>query len=184
MSNHLELVEKLVEKTGLSYGDAKNALEKTDWDILEAIIQLEAEGKIPAGNTAHFSTGKDAQSDSGEPKNDTKGDRSAGGEFRDAAASFGNCIKDIVDKGNRNYLEMHKDGERKISLPVTVFVILLCFTFWVTIPLIIISLFFNCRYSFTGREMGKDSVNSVMNKASGVAESIKKEFKSDSEDGK
>ena len=42
MEANLELVEKLVEKTGISYTEAKAVLVKTDWDILEALIELEA----------------------------------------------------------------------------------------------------------------------------------------------
>ena len=41
-----EKVEKLREKTGVSYEDAKKALEEHDWDMLEAIVALENEGKI------------------------------------------------------------------------------------------------------------------------------------------
>ena len=38
-----EKVEKLREKTGVSYEDAKKALEEHDWDMLEAIVALENE---------------------------------------------------------------------------------------------------------------------------------------------
>ena len=37
----LEKVEKLRAKTGVSYEDAKNALEACDYDLLDAIIYLE-----------------------------------------------------------------------------------------------------------------------------------------------
>ena len=37
----LEKVEKLREKTGVSYEEAKNALEACDYDLLDAIIYLE-----------------------------------------------------------------------------------------------------------------------------------------------
>lgn len=35
-----EKVEKLREKTGVSYEDAKKALEEHDWDMLEAIVEI------------------------------------------------------------------------------------------------------------------------------------------------
>lgn len=44
----LEKVEKLREKTGVSYEDAKNALEACDYDLLDAIIYLEKLDKVKA----------------------------------------------------------------------------------------------------------------------------------------
>ena len=37
----LNLVEKLREKTGITYEDAKSVLEINNWDILDAILDLE-----------------------------------------------------------------------------------------------------------------------------------------------
>ena len=44
----LEKVEKLRAKTGVSYEDAKNALEACDYDLLDAIIYLEKLDKVKA----------------------------------------------------------------------------------------------------------------------------------------
>ena len=64
MSQHIDLVEKLVEKTGLSHTEAKSALEHADWDILEAMINLETQGKIRPGQTAEYTTQGRAQEES------------------------------------------------------------------------------------------------------------------------
>ena len=40
---HFELVEKLVEKSGASYAEAKEALESCNWDLLDAMIILEGD---------------------------------------------------------------------------------------------------------------------------------------------
>ena len=37
----LEKVDKVIERTGVSYGVAKKALEATDGDVLDAIIYIE-----------------------------------------------------------------------------------------------------------------------------------------------
>ena len=52
-----EKVEKLREKTGVSYEDAKKALEEHDWDMLEAIVALENEGKIKKPEVSTYTTG-------------------------------------------------------------------------------------------------------------------------------
>jgi len=201
MTPNLELVEKLVEKTGLSYGEAKQALEKTDWDILEAIIQLEVQGKVHGAKTAQYSTSNEnneyqqnQQNQQGQSDNsangrhhhhgrnhqyrDEKDCREAGDNFKKSARSFGDFLRVVFDKGNKNCLVMHKNNEKKIELPITAFVVLLVFCFWVVIPLMIVALFFGCRFSFSGNELGKDSVNSAMGKATDIADNIKSEFKS------
>lgn len=43
---HIDMMEKLREKSGISLGEAKDVLERADWDMLEALVILEKEGKI------------------------------------------------------------------------------------------------------------------------------------------
>lgn len=185
MTPNLELVEKLVEKTGLSYGEAKQALERTDWDILDAIIQLEAQGMVNNGKTAQYSTSNEnhtgqenQQSQQNKQGKQGKDSNQSGDKFKKASKNFGDFMKEIFDKGNKNCLVMHRNDEKKIELPVTAFVVLLIFCFWVVIPLMIVALFFGCRFSFSGSELGKESVNSAMGKATDIADNIKSEFKS------
>lgn len=200
MTQNLELVEKLVEKTGLSYTEAKAALEKTDWDILEALIMLESEGKISKGKTNAYTTNQsqneseeNAQEDEdyrcrhhhhhNHDHRDSERSRETCENFKSTGKSFCEYMKDIFDKGNTNHLVMQRRGRVMLELPVTVFVILLIFCFWVVLPLIIISLFFGCRYSFSGSELGRDKVNNAMGKATDIADDIKREFKSNDNNG-
>ena len=43
---HIEMVEKLMEKANVSYAEAKQALENNNWDMLDALIELERQGKV------------------------------------------------------------------------------------------------------------------------------------------
>ena len=40
-----EMIEKLIEKTGVSYEEAKAVLEEKNYDILDAVLELERHGK-------------------------------------------------------------------------------------------------------------------------------------------
>ena len=71
---------------------------------------------------------------------------------------------------------MADKGAVRRCLPVTVFVILLVAAFWVVVPLMVVALFFGCRFSFSGPELGREDINSAMGKATDFAEDIKKEF--------
>lgn len=182
MEANLELVEKLVEKTGISYTEAKAVLVKTDWDILEALIELEAEGKINKSNTAEYSTRNGSGDCGGEythKERREKKNSAAGENFKATGKSFGEMIRDIVDKGNSNYIEMYRNNERKLGMPVTAFALLLVIGFWIVIPLMIVAVFLGCRFSFSGKELGKDSVNNAMGKANEFADNIKSEIKNE-----
>jgi Fe2+ transport system protein B len=187
MTQNLELVEKLVEKTGVSYSEAKATLEKTDWDILEAIIRLETEGRVQGTKTSQYSTNNETNENKQEQGDNSTNDRrhqrrqdrekcETGENFKKSAKSFGDFLKDVFDKGNHNCLLVHRKNDKLIELPVTAFVILLVFCFWVVIPLMVVGLFLGCRYSFSGNELGRDSVNNAMGKATDIADNIKSEF--------
>ncbi len=57
-----------------------------------------------------------------------------------------------------------------MAIPVTVLAVLLIFTFWITIPIIILGLFFGYRYMFSGPDLGKENVNRAMDSVADVAE--------------
>ncbi|MCL2677987.1 MAG: DUF4342 domain-containing protein [Clostridiales bacterium] len=187
----LEQADRLRERANVSYDEAKAALDATGGDILEALIYLEKRGKAaaPAGG-GYYNSEKPApaaptqenhqnhqQADYQQPRHDT------GERFSDLLKRFGNfCVK-LIKKGNANSFEVSRDGESVFSLPVTVLVLLFIFTFWITLPLLVIGLFFGFHYRFYGPDLGKQSVNKVMDSASSAADSIKKsvneEFRSE-----
>lgn len=51
-------VEKLRERAGVSYEEAREALESTDDDVLDALILLEKKGKVSPPRVGHYSTGE------------------------------------------------------------------------------------------------------------------------------
>ena len=188
MEANIDLVEKLVEKTGVTYTEAKAVLEKTDWDILEALIALEAEGRINKSDTSGYST----RDSSGEYREDSeKRERKehrerkerkttqTGENFKSTGKSFGETIRDLFDKGNSNSIEMYRNDVRQFGMPVNVFILLLILGFWIIVPLMIVGLFCGCRYAFSGKELGKDNINNAMGKANDFADGIKTEIKNE-----
>ncbi|EGW36269.1 UBA/TS-N domain protein [Desulfosporosinus sp. OT] len=174
----VEQVEKLCAMANISFEEAKAALDAANGDLLEAIIYLEKQGKI------HAPTG------SGYYSSEKIIDTSAVAYKENGREQHHNChkgktiitiIKDIgkfclkmLRKGNINTFEVLKGEEIKASFPVTVLGLLLIFAFWVTIPLIIIGLFFGFRYRFNGPDFSNNTVNDAMNSAADAAENLKK----------
>lgn len=94
MSISLELIEKLKEKVNISYADAKEALEKCNGDLLEALIYVEKENKIKA---------------------DPRENKSSG---------FGDTLKRGVKRCNDTRLVISKNDETVLNLSLTIFIIL------------------------------------------------------------
>lgn len=172
----MEQVEKLREKTGITYEEAKKVLEQTDGDLLEALILLERENKIkaPNGGGTYYSNEETKQESNEQSQNEGskknakaqyKEDRLSLGEL---VGSFFNWMGKAFNKGNANDFEVNKDGKNVIRLPLTVLVLLLIFTFWFVIPLMVIGLILGFRYSFAGPDLEKTQVNKAMDTVTDV----------------
>lgn len=178
---NLENVEKLREHTGVSYEDARDALKAANGDLLEALIYLERQGKL-----------KDTQK-TGHYKSSSKSDYTADGNFGfddnktngfiAALKKIGKAIVYIIEKGNKNSLEVNRKKKHILSLPLTVVVLLLLVAFWLVVPLMVIGLFFGFRYAFAGDDMEEIQINEKMekfkDKVSDFAEDVKEEFVDD-----
>lgn len=170
---HMEMVEKLREKTGVTYDEAKEVLVKTNWDMLDALIELERQGKIKDSKTASYST-KDAETDmemavQPEPVRDKT-------TFGELFRRFISWVGKWVQRGNQNYLRIEHKEKTLMNLSVTVLVLLLLIAFWLVAILMIVGLFCGCRYSFWGPHLGREDVNQAMNKAHDMAEDLKQDF--------
>jgi len=149
-----EQVEKLRKHTGISYEDAKALLEKTNGDLLEAVIHLEKE------NLIHETISEHTTSD----KQKTNQEKST----QDSLKVAMNWIKKVLQKGNSNRFEVVKNQNDVMVLPITVLVILVILGFSVVVPIMIIALFFGYSYRFAGPDFDKTNVNQSVNQFSGA----------------
>jgi len=181
----LEQVEKLREYADISYDEAKTALDHADGDILQALIELERQGKVkPPQGGGRYSSESIAVSDCDrkeeyyqkeKPRSKcSNGEKSA---FRRNMKRFFNWMGEIIHKGNVNALVVEKDDESIMRLPITILVLLLIFVFWIVVPLLIVGLFFNFRYYFQGPDIKSTKVNDAMNSVANAAEEIKNDMK-------
>ena len=176
----LEQVEKLRAMANISYDEAKAALDAANGDLLEAIIDLEKQGKVnaPTGGGGYYSSEKTADPSVGACKTncwEKQAKHGNGGEtFTSLMKKFGLFCLKMFRKGNINYFEVLKGEESKASFPVTALAVLLIFAFWIVIPLLIIGLFFGLRYRFNGPDFIGSTVNDAMNSAADAAEDLKR----------
>ncbi|MBQ6239778.1 MAG: hypothetical protein IJK56_05370 [Firmicutes bacterium] len=141
-------IEQLVLKLGVSYEDARNALNACDWDLVKAADYLKHAGKTAA------------ESDFTEEKN-IKSEK-----FNSALENAGT----LLERSGKILFEVQKDGKHILSVPVLALVICALFMFWVVVPLLICGLFFGFRYSIHGASDKADSkINDVLGQASDAA---------------
>ncbi len=161
---NIEMIEKLSTAANITKEEASAILEANNWDILQAFIALEKQEEVKAGG--HYST----QSQQRATAHEKTG--------KDHAGEIFSGIGTLLRKGNENNLVITKSGETVLVVSTTVFLLLLLLAFWALIPLMVVGLFFGFRYSFKGPDLGKDTVNNVMDMVGSTAESIKQEFMS------
>lgn len=170
--NEFEKVEKLRERANVTYEEAKEALDQCNGDLLDAMMLLERQGKAKAPQQSSFSTSYEEQPQylSVEEKvQESKGD---GKSIWEKICDF---CKMIWRKGCDNYFCLHHKGELIFKIPVVAFVIVLLFAWNVSLIALVVGLFFDCRYSFAGKDE-LDAANKVFDKASEFAEQVKDEF--------
>ena len=151
----LEMIEKLRERAQVTYDEAREALEQADGDLLDALIILERQGKVapPKGGGYYSSEGSTAgeqqsQENRQEEQSSEKGGTQQSNSVKETLEKFGNFLLGLLRRGNSTSFEILKDKEHVASFPVTVLAIMLLFAPWVTLPLIVIGLFFGYHHQF------------------------------------
>lgn len=171
----LEQVEKLREKSGVGYEDARAALEASGGDMLEAMIWLETRGKLTGPSGCYRSNA--APDEKGPSETAPPPEAPKGESFGQMVNRFLRWCGRIIHRGNTNYLDVYKKDERVITLPITALVLLLLFAFWIVVPLMIVGLFCGFRFWVRGNELGREDINRAMGKASDAADNLRKDMK-------
>ncbi len=194
----LEMVERLKEKANVSYAQAKEALEYSGGNLLDALIYLEEKGAIPRAEGAYYSTKSETPPppppaeplpvrlpDKAKKQKSPKQPRSGRGGVR---RFFNTLRRWLID----NELEIWRRDQPVTALPVLILVLLLCCAFWVTIPVLVLGLFLGFRYRFSGPDLERDDLNGMMGSVADTAadlgrqvmDEIKHDWHSDEQDKK
>ncbi len=159
---HFELVEKLREKAGLTYEEAKLVLEESNWDLLEAMVRLENTGRMNSAHKAQAEAPQGAAQQAAGHADDTKAQaqekaqaaREQRMEKTDGMLhTAGSFLSRIADLGMRNTLEMRRDGKAVMSLPLLVVVLLMLVAFWLVVPAAVVAMLMGFRFGLKGKEI-------------------------------
>ena len=169
----LEQVERLREKAPVSYALAKQALEYSGGNLLDALIYLEEQGAIPREEGAYYSTREEARPAPPPPPAESgpadwedrrpsakKGRRAGGG--RRLLTTLRRWLLD-------NELEIWRREKPVTALPVLILLLLVNFAFWAVLLALALGLFFGFRYRFSGPDLEREEINSVMDTVADTA---------------
>lgn len=180
MDNY-QKVEQLVNKAGCSYEDAKAALEACEWDMLDAVISLEKEGKIVKETPkAAESKAEEAVEIIPEVISDKAGDNAGAGgsgkanEARKRVRGLWKRIKSILT--DNRMVVIKSNGQKILDLTIWIPVLALIMFFWATLALAVLAMLFGCRFHFEGADLGKAGINNTMDKATDYAEKVREDL--------
>lgn len=159
----LEKIELVKDRTGVSYKEAKEALEAVDGSVVDAIIAIEETVNLKSGNKAS--------------------------EFADDTIEK---VKEIVKKGNITKIAVKKDDETLVNIPLNVGIVGALVAPWGIIAATIAAFGFKCQIELTKddgtiidisekaeviasdvKEKGSVVVDEVVAKGSAVYEDLK-----------
>ena len=199
---HFELVEKLVNTFGVSYEKAKEALESSNWDAIDAAIYLEKEKNSepqpvkqeipeePKQEEPVQEEPKQEEPKQEEPKESnepsgvntgTKGstfNRNTKSVMDDLREEGGKFFKTIWDFLSLNSFVVKKaSGEVFLDIPIWLMALLLCAFFWAVILILGIVFLMGYRFSFNGPQLGKKNIKNTVNHVETVTEDFVEKVK-------
>ena len=145
---HNEMVLKLHQKANIPTSVARDALERADWDMLEALIILEKEGKI-APLTASMTTIENKSAY--EEVTATASKKNNSNRFGEHAGSFFDKLGELLRKSITHSFIVERKGKEVLSLPVFIMIIIAAALFEMCIIALVIGLFCDCKYSIEKR---------------------------------
>lgn len=174
--DNLEKVEKIREKTGISYEEAMAALEANNYDVLDALVYLERQGKIREPEVSAYSTGQGQQSQEFARTQQEYEKDCRRKSFENPLTKFFRWCGRILRKSCDTSFEVIRDGKLVVTIPVIVLILGTVMAFWVTLILLVVGMFMGCKYHFGGFESTQIDINDICEKASETCENIKNDF--------
>ena len=159
--DHYEMVENLRIKANVTYEEAKAALEASDWDMLDALVLLESEGKVTQ-TTPEFTTKEKAD--------ETR--RSVLKE-KGSLSKLSAWIKKTIALGNQNQFVISRKGAEMVAMPITVMALLTVLVWPFSLIVLFAGFFLGTRYAFRGPDINTTVsafVNGAQDKAATMVE--------------
>ena len=174
--DRFELVEKLVRSTGVSYEAAKTALESSGWDLLDAAVWLEKNGKIE-DKSGHFTTNPEQQAQQKQQQEERRKEEARNEAPRNSAASRSSgsrVVHSVLTKARQIIMDNEivickNSGEIFLEIPIWLAAILLIVAFWPSVIVLVLVFILGFRFRLHGPDLGSETVNRILNRVENSA---------------
>jgi hypothetical protein len=173
----LELVEKLRERAQVTYDEAKEALDACADDLLDAVIYLERKGKVPPPQGGGSFNSRESSQEENKYTAYTAPPKENSESFSNLVRRFFKWLGSLVRQSCVNMFEVWRKDKLMLSIPVIVLIILIVCGFWVSVPLLVVGIFMDCRYKFRGPESEQTNINNIIDEVANAADNLKNEMK-------
>ena len=170
-----EKIEKIRQHADVTFEEAKQALDASGGDILDAMIWLEKQGKTAGPARSVHSTKYEDQKDYVSVDETVK--KSAEKEAC-AGSRIARGFKRVWSFFTENYFVISKNGREIAVLPILLVVVIMLCLFVLSVAALIIMLFFGFHYSFRGRD-SSGTANDYLNRAADAASEFAEKVKDD-----
>jgi len=172
----LEMVEKIREKTGVTYDEAREALEKANWDMLDAIVNVE---HIIGADGAAYQAAPEPEKIQYETVTETAPvpkkrvvKHYNHGELGNKIAAALKFIGTWIKKGEESHFEVIRKDEVVMSLSLTSLILVFLLSWFIPTVLIVAGLFTGYRFRFVGNSLIGKAASAAVNKAGDKADEI------------
>ena len=165
MEKNFELVEKLVNTFGVSYEKAKEALEASNWDAVDAAIYLEKDKDTASQEQEQEKVNCNPKGSFNIPVD----------EIKEAGCNFFKTCWDFLSLNT--FVVKKSSGEVFLDIPIWLAALLLCAFFWPVVIILALVFVMGYRFSFSGPQLGKKHVKNTMNQVENAAEEFVEKVK-------
>lgn len=150
----LEQVEKLRARSDLSYEEARTLLEACGGSVLDALIELERQGraKVPqGGGQGGTAPGRAEKQTPPRPNIQVVTGSTWENFWKDARDLLGRAWE-ILRHCNLYQLRILREDKPMSAIPIWVVLVMFFVAFYVAVPLLVVGLFLGCRYEIVKEE--------------------------------
>lgn len=165
-----EMIDKIVQKSGITREQAEDALAKNNWDLLDAMIYVERNySQQASSSSSSYSTYNGGYNQNPQSFRFDEKQKTQSGSFDGEGV-----LKKLWEFLVRNSLVISRNGRDIAALPVIVWAVLLLSSFSSILVIMLLTMFFDVKYYFRGQQLGTDAVNGVMDSIFNLVQKVKK----------
>lgn len=176
-----EQIEKVARFAGVTWDEARSALEQAGGSPLDAVILLEQHGRSKGGPGGVYSTRAGFQRSEGAPLAGAAGlPRRKAAHRKYTAREVGDAVKGFLRNCTKITVDIWRGEDLLAGVPLVVCVLLFVVAFKLMLVLALVGLALRCRYHISGWEGDTADINRTMDRVSetvaGWTDQVKAEF--------